>query len=57
MALQCFGDVAELTALEIKMFYLQKVTSFDKIEVSKGKNKELSAIYFYIIDIMNYNRK
>ena len=49
MALQCLGDVAELTELEIKMFYLQKVTSFDKIEVPEGKNKELSAIYFSLL--------
>ena len=49
MALQCFGDVAELTALEIKMFYLQKVTSFDKIN-AKGSirmSREPSAIHFY----------
>jgi len=32
-------DVAELTALEIKMFCLQKLISFDKIEVPKGKKQ------------------
>ena len=50
-------NIVELTALEIKMFYLQKVTFFDKIEVPEGKNKELSAIYFFTIIIINYNRK
>ena len=41
-------DVAELTVLKIKMFYLQKVTSFDKIEMSMNRQETKNLLPFVL---------